>query len=75
MLHDPSLYVTYDDKIKLAELLKQASRDKLTEVVKLIRSQNSSEHNVVDECGSDRFQLKLDQIQKPLFDQCYMILN
>ena len=67
--------MTYDDKIKLAEKLKSAPRDQLTEVVNLLRANTTQDHPVVDECPGDRFQLKLDQIQKPLFDRCLLILS
>ena len=40
LLVDSSLYVKFDDKIKLAEMLKSCTRDKLTRVVQLIRGES-----------------------------------
>ena len=43
MLIDPSKYVPFDDKIKLVELMKNCSREILTNVVQLIRAESHSE--------------------------------
>ena len=65
----------FDDKIKLAELLKNCTREKLTRVVQLVRGESGHDQTVVDEMGQGRFQLKIDQIQKPLFEKCMAILS
>ena len=62
LLYDPALYVKFDDKIRFAELLKQASRDKLTAVVKLLKQNDSNSQNVIESIGNERLQLKIDQI-------------
>jgi hypothetical protein len=64
LIYDPALHVKFDDKIKLAEMLKQADRDRLTKIVKLMK-QNEG---VVDNLGNEKLQLKIDQITKPVFD-------
>lgn len=48
-------YVTFEDKLKLADMMKSASRDKLTEVVKLLRKTSGTEQPVVQDVGLDRF--------------------
>jgi hypothetical protein len=53
-------YVTYDDKLRLAELMKNAPRDKLTQVVKLIKDSSYTEQPAMQDLGADKFQLKLD---------------
>jgi len=60
LLVDSNLYVRFDDKIKLAELLKNCTREKLTQVVQLIRSESGHDQPVVDEMGVGRLQLKID---------------
>ena len=62
LLVDSSLYVKFDDKIKLAEMLKSCTRDKLTRVVQMIRGESGHDQPVVDEMGQGRYQLKIDQI-------------
>ena len=37
LIYDTALYVKIDDKIKLAELLKNADKDKLTSIVKMLK--------------------------------------
>lgn len=62
LLIDKSLYVKFDDKVKLAEMLKSCTRDQLTKVVQLVRSESNSEKHMIDKVSIDRFQLKIDQI-------------
>ena len=62
LLINPDLYVKFDDKIKLAELLKTCSRDQLTKVVQLIRQESNSEQHMIDKISADRFQVKIDAI-------------
>ncbi len=40
LLVDQHNYVKFDEKVKLAELLKSCSRDKLTRVVQLVRNES-----------------------------------
>ena len=54
LLYDPALYVKFDDKIRFAELLKQADRDKLTAVVKLLKQHDSNSQNVIESVSNDR---------------------
>ena len=51
-------------------MLKQADRDRLTKIVKLMK-QNEG---VVDNLGNEKLQLKIDQITKPVFDEVMAIL-
>lgn len=37
LIYDTALHVKFDDKIKLAELLKNADKDKLTSIVKMLK--------------------------------------
>ena len=75
LLIDPALYVRYDDKVKFAEMLKNCTREQLTQVIQLLRAESNSEHHVIDKMSQDRFQVKIDSIQKPLFDKCLKILS
>lgn len=55
LLVNPDLYVKFDDKIKLAEMLKSCTRDQLTKVIQLIRQESNSEQHMIDKVSSDRF--------------------
>lgn len=60
LIYDPALHVRFDDKMKLAELLKNAERDKLTSIVKMLKSSEKSNLNILDSMGGDKLQIKID---------------
>ena len=60
LIYDPALNVRFDDKMKLAELLKNAERDKLTSIVKMLKSSEKSNLNILDSMGGDKLQIKID---------------
>ena len=55
--------------------MKTCPREQLTRVVQLIKAESNSERHMVDKVAADKFQLKIDAIQKPVFDKCMMLLQ
>lgn len=43
LLEGFATYVTFEDKLKLADMMKSANKEKLTEVVKLLRSASTTD--------------------------------
>lgn len=68
---DPERYVPFEDKIQFADLMKKASKEALTQVMNYL-IENQPE--VVEDLGHERFQVKIDFIERQPFHHCKEIL-
>ena len=69
---DTDKYVLFEDKLAFSERLKNCSRECLTDVTKLIIEQQPL---AVDDFGNNRYQLKVDMIERDVFEKCIKIMD
>ena len=64
---DPNKHVSFDEKVKFADQLKKASRDQLTELIRVL---NTEQKDSVEDLGSDKLQLRIDCIELDAYLKC-----
>ena len=69
---DPTKHVSFDEKIKLSELMRKCSREKLTKIVTTLMSEQTDS---VEDIGGDKMQLRLDCIELDSYLKCMQIIN
>lgn len=68
---DPERYVPFDEKVELAELMKRATKEGLTQVMNYLLEKQPE---AVEDYGNDRLQVKIDVIEKEVFGYCKDLL-
>lgn len=68
---DPERYVPFDEKVELAELMKRATKEGLTQVMNYLLEKQPE---AVEDYGNDRLQVKIDVIEKEIFNYCKDLL-
>ena len=69
---DPAKYVPFDDKVEFAELMRKATKEALTQVMNYLQEHQPE---VVDDLGHEKFQVKIDFIERQAFEHCKEVLS